>query len=219
MNKLCVSSGWCAFEEPRNNSMGSHAQYAPDYLNNVWRKQIEKYIKPDKYFIYGSKCPVDFTFHEWDHIYVESANDVRTQSHHIDWSASVVLPAQYALINKMDLLFIEQDCLVRGLDKALEFAQGKKICYGDDNFSYAQGWAEHSLLWVSYDYLKTFIHKMNDVWDTIQVLEVFFYRAFKEDFTPWPFGFGRKRPIDFSQPILYAQQLKDFEINEFIKSK
>ena len=42
-----------------------------------------------------------------------------------------------------------------------------------------------------------------------------FHLAYSNMFTPWPFGYGRIRPIDFSQPVFYAQQLTDNEIRGF----
>lgn len=48
-------------------------------------------------------------------------------------------------------------------------------------------------------------------------VEMLFHNKFCDMFTPWPFGYGRIRPIDFTQPVFYAQQLTDDEVAQFIQ--
>lgn len=216
MNKILVSTGWCSFGEPNKNSMASKTQYLPGYLDSVWKPQIEKYIKPDGYFVYSSNCPVRHNLILNNNIFICSKSDPRSR---IDYYGSILMSAQYALINGMDWLYIEQDCLVKGLDKVLEFADGKTMCYGYGDVSYTEGWAEQSLMYVTNCFLREFLEVMNILSKSKMLPEPIFHINFKDDFTPWPFGVGRKRPIDFMQPVIYAQQLVDFEISEFIKSK
>ncbi len=226
MKPVLIATGWCAWNRGHNNPQRSKLQNSPSWIHGYWLKSMEKQLIHKIEictFIYHSECdiylpdlPDNFYF---DNIILANTPAKELPYRH-DWVASVVMGATYALFNKMDFLYIEQDCLVHGLDKVLKFAQGKDICYGYGRYSYAPGWAENSLLWVRNEYLELFIPectRIRNTPDAMPKLEERFHDLFCADFTPWPFGYGRKRPIDFSQPVFYAQQLSDEEIKKFME--
>lgn len=216
---IVVGTGWCAFEDCRsNNPRTSPRCYGSSWLKTVWSGQIEKYIKPQKYHVYVSNCEIlpdlDSRFE-----FVKNLALVETQHHAHDAYAAMVSGAQYALVNGSDYVYIEQDCLVHGLDKALQWAHGKNICYGYGKYSFQEGWAEESFQYISYDYLTTYITLMNSsliYHDTTENPEKIYHRLFNGDVTPWPFGYGRKRPIYLSDEMFYAQQCTAKEIELII---
>ena len=218
---LLVSTNWCAHVDgSANNPKTSKMMYCKEYLEDTWVKHVERQIRISctNYFLYHSYCGVPSTM-IYDYSVLSNLTKVEEQHHAHDVYAGMTMAAQYALVNGMDWLYIEQDCLVYGLDKVLEFAKGKKICFGGGEWSYQKGWAEESLMYVSNEYLPTFIQKINAcrLYETDQIPEPIVMQMFKDDVTLWPFGYGRKRPIDFDQDVFYAQQLSDEELDMFIE--
>jgi hypothetical protein len=76
-------------------------------------------------------------------------------------------------------------------------------------------------MYVKWEFLPTFLNRMmqSGMKDTGGVPlkhEQLFHRLFEHEYTNWPFGYDRKRPIDWMQPMFYAQQLSDEEIERFM---
>ena len=226
---LIIGTGWCAHADGHaNNKNSSKWMYAPEWLDTWWnyhrRQLFEMSTTYDDPFIYMSDCAVIPNLGwNFETIYSLGNHDLSIHSH--DSQVAIIAGAQYAYCNECDFVYIEQDCLIRGLGKAIEWARDNeaKIAYGSGRWSMFPGWAEHSFIYVSYDYLPKFVFKMmnsdikfNDSKGR-EVVELTFNRLFKDDATFWPFGYGRRRPIDFDQDVFYAQQLTDAEIEEFLR--
>ena len=241
MNKpLIIGTGWCAHADGHaNNKDSSRRMYQPEWLETWWkyhRDQLvltipgvvfENPLQLQSPFCYVSECQVFPDGEIWDEVFdaqlSHGNHDLSIHSH--DSQVAIIAGAQYAYCNECDFVYIEQDCLVRGLGKAIEWARDNeaKIAYGSGRWSMFPGWAEHSFIYISYDYLAKFVFEMmnsdikfNDSKGR-EVVEMTFHRLFKDDATFWPFGYGRRRPIDFDQDVFYAQQLTDEEIEEFLR--
>jgi hypothetical protein len=216
---ICLCTGWCGFHEQRRFNLGDGSVYAFDYLDKVFFPYHMKQVQFDARFVYESKSDIDPYY---NHDIPESARSViyaKNLKHHFGWFASVLMGAQYSLVNNCDMVYLEQDCLVFGLKEALDWAKGKKIVYGFGDVSWCPNWAEHSFFTVSHEYLGTFlsilngcrIHENNDI-----LPEVSWHSLFKDVASFWPYPYGRKRPIDFNlETPFYAQQLRSNEIKEF----
>lgn len=234
MNNIIIGTGWCAREEGHNNPKVSKILQQPDYLDKVWRAYIEAFVKPYKYFLYVSNCDIKPKLSMWMRRNCETVRNVkpeRGQDHRHDWCASLMMGAEYALCNGCDFVYIEQDCLVYGLDKALEWAYGQNanIAYGfGENCSFYKGWSESSFFYVHNGFLPFFLDLFNrsrvhewtkspvpEVWWTNMFTRIVDWHVFRVKH--WPFGYGRKRPIDFDEEVFYAQQLTDGELNNFMK--
>ena len=217
---MIIGTGWCAHKDGRANNKGTSKKcYRNDFLVNTWKSSIEKTVIPAGYFVYSSNCAMP-TLLDSNMQSIMNLCPVEKQLHCHDSQGSRVMGAQFALINGCNFLYVEQDCLVYGLDKILEFAKDKKIVYGYDEWSWQIGWAEDSLLYISKDYLCKYITLSNEnkLVDNISTTpEIDFQRVFSADADYWPFGFGRKRPIDFTQKCFYAQQLNDEELDLFLE--
>lgn len=232
MNPIIVGTGWCAYRDGRNTARRtSKRMYEADYLAKIWLPYIEWFIKPKGYFIYSSNCEIrsawDTYYDEGQDCYimnrevnrVTNLDRVEEQSHSHDAYCAMIMGAQFALLNGCDFVYIEQDCLVYRLDKALEWADGKKLVYGFGKWSHSEGWSEDSLQYIANVFLPEYIYRLNTVrFQEIPnfIGEPHYHKLFKDVADFWPFGFGRKRPIDFEQEIFYAQQLSDEELDGFL---
>jgi hypothetical protein len=221
MNRLCIGTGWCSNKATEEkHSSRSRLCLQPEWFLKYWKLQIEKFIKPDVYFIYISKCDVMPKIEGFNIELCIGHDEVRNLDSRHDFHCSLMMPAQYAFCNGMDFCYIEQDCMVHGLDKALEFARDKKIVYGfGTQTSFVKDWAEQSFIYVSNDYLPEFIYKLNTnrFHESMTLVpELNFHRQFKEDADFWPFGYGRNlKWINWNESVFYAQQLRDSDIERF----
>lgn len=224
MSNLCIGTGWCAQKEGHNNPQRSKLQNDPEWLERTWRPHIEAQITPAAWMLYHSRCDIQADTDQWysqigEQLLVAHTKACELPYRH-DWAASALHGAVYSYTNGLDFLYIEQDCMVHNLPAVLEFARDKRMCYGYGPYSMYPGWAENSLMWVRNDTLQAFIMRamvsglMNTDGEKL-MLEQVFHQFFKSLAVPWPFGYGRIRPIDFSQPVLYAQQLTENEIHCF----
>ncbi len=219
---LCIGTGWCAQNEGHNNPQRSKLQNGPEWLEKYWLPHLDAQIKEFVPALYQSDCDIwadiEIT-NDWH--FAMSSVDARDLPYRHDWAASVLHGALYAYSNRMDYLYIEQDCMVHNLPAVLEFAKNHRVCYGYGDYSMYPGWAENSLMWVRNDALQPFICRMltSDIKECdgkTRMIETVFHSYMCNMYTPWPFGYGRIRPIDFTQPVFYAQQLTDQEIAQFM---
>ena len=224
MKKLLVGTGWCAHFEGHNNPRRSARQNEPSFFYDYWQRTIFKQIEHPIFSLYQSQCDnkiggvIDSLF---------SLSFATTHAKELpyrhDWAASNITAAAYAYANDMDYLFVEQDCLVVGLDKVVDMAREKGgIWYGfGPNASYRPGWAENCLIYVDNALLLAFIRAMHAIKDTPDG-KPFLEQRFHEELSRceghihfWPFGCGRLRPIPWEEEIFYAQHLTDEELDKF----
>jgi hypothetical protein len=230
LSDLLIATGWCAYNKGHQNKNRSIQQNESTYLARVWLPHILGQITPGAIMVYASKADIPpatglFNFDNANIVF--SHKEANTLAYRHDWVASILVAAGYALANDMDLLFIEQDCLVCGLDEIARLAQGSgnAIYYGfGENASYKNGWAELSLFYVSRRLLLAAMWALllaKDVGDD-NPQEPLIHKAIMGSdigryFNPWPFGSGRKRPIPFKDDLFYAQQLTDDELVAFLE--
>jgi hypothetical protein len=221
---LCIGTGWCAQREGHNNPQRSKLQNSPRWMHRYWLRHIWAQINDFTPILYHSDCDIWIEGNNPDNDFevILSSVPARSLPYRHDWAASVLQGALYAYNNNMDYLYIEQDCLVHNLPAVLEFAKNHDICYGHGKYSMFPGWAENSLMWVKNASLPRFISRMvssgiKDLPGGGTTIEMLFHNKFCDMFTPWPFGYGRIRPIGFTEPVFYAQQLTNQEIKEFMK--
>ena len=227
-DNLLIATGWYSDGKGHKSKWNRSRQCVqPGWLREVWQPYIERFIIPVQYYVYISNCTVlpDTMGEHFEYNFGYEAAAKLDGRH--DFQCSVLMGAMYAYCNGFDFCYIEQDCLVYGLDRALEFAKGHKICFGfGDGISLNRGWAEQSFMWVRNDYLPTFIGRGCElrIHETqgLPVPEVMWMELYGEDFTAWPYGWGRKRPADFWEragdyEFFYLQQVTDGEIEKFLK--
>lgn len=233
---VCVGTGWYSDNERRNktNSTCAAEFFDPNYLWRVWLPHVLRSIKPGAIFIYESICELPLAQQPWR--VAEKVEIVKGRRSNVsrpyllgdphDWGASIMMGAQYAYCNEMDFVYFEQDCLCYSLDKALEWASGRNLVYGFGPLtSWQPGWAELSLIYVSYTFIPLFMRYLYDfklhIWnrdfDRVKHAEICIHRLFRGIAEHWPFGFGRNVPIDWDQKVFYAQQMTAENLEKFKK--
>lgn len=226
MRKLLVGTGWCAWNKGHNDPRRSSKQNESIYLAKYWLQAITNQLMPSAACIYHSQCDIGAKNEALDNFF-DSVSCAPAPANELpyrhDWAASNITAAAYAYANDMDYLFVEQDCLVVGLDKAVTIAREKGgIWYGyGENASYRPGWAENCLIYVDNALLLAFIRAMHAIKDTPDG-EPFLEQRFHEELSRcegnihyWPFGCGRLRPIPWDEDVFYAQHLTDEELDKF----
>lgn len=228
--KIVFGSGWCAHADGHsNNPRTSDMLYNPDAMHTYWGWHIEtQMLFPGNdygFIIYQSNCDVEIAKNipdEWERNIniVKNMDDVKTQDHCHDAYSAMLSGAMFALLNNAHYVYIEQDCMVVGLYEALNRCVNtvSSMAYGFGKYSYQTGWAEESFQFVNKDFLKQYISRMLDYQlfnRTYPDPERYYHDIFADVVVPWNFGYGRKRPINYRDPIFYAQQLDDEELCSF----
>lgn len=217
---IVITTGW------HSSGKSPNVGTSQKVYQKEWLAQWLDYhtVNNAAYSIYISKCPVfPDGCNKFNNISVATLANNYYHTRH-DWSSSVLSGALYAYNNNLDFVYIEQDCFVYGLEKAVSWAKQEKvnIAYGTDQHAFAQGWAENSFTFVDRQFVPTFIERIVSTQiDRIskRFIELLITDLFGEDVTPWPFGFGRKLVTDWTQEIFYKQQLTDDDINRFMDLK
>jgi len=235
MNKLLIASSWFAsIHREHNNHLRSNKFYDPLWFNDYWIPYINRYINNYDLYFYISNCTIlpdmKSLINNYDisinyNIAIDNSEEKRHQN---DYHSGLMMSAQYALCNQKNLLWIEHDCLVRGLDWFLDWFKDKKISFGCSKKCSAycnntNKWAAQSLIWVRNDYLPEFLCRLNKSrlheGTGTPVPEIIFYELFKDDVDLFPanIGYDRQRPIDFSDKIAFVQQFSDDELEKYLK--
>ena len=226
-DNILISTGWYADQERHKNyNQRSQLTFASNWFCDYWMPYIERYINPGKYFIYSCECPVKPIFDKKDVNKIEIVYASRNASlldHRHGFHAGVMLGLQYALCEGRDFLYIEQDCLVVGLDKVIDWARcnihDKLIVYGWDPWWFHPGWAEQSLMFVPNYAIPTVLYLINNARvheNNMGIPEMNWHNLFQNCFVAWPFGYGRHQVTDWGQPMFYKQQVTDGEVEKFI---
>ena len=175
--------------------------------------------------MYSCDCPVKPVFHNLDRIeIVYASRNASLLDHRHGFHSGVMLGLQYALCEGLDFLYIEQDCMVYGLDKAVDWARtnirDRLIVYGFTPWCFHPGWAEQSLMFVPNQAIPAVLWIINTarVHEINQgIPEMIWHNLFQNCFVAWPFGYGRHCVNDWEQPMFFKQQLTDSEIEKFLK--
>lgn len=220
MRGICFGTGW--FAKTKGHKIYTRKTFHPDHIQFVWRPYIEQFLPSElkrMYFIYISDSEVKpIVNNQIDYVYSKRSH---SQPHHNDSGASLMVGAQIAFCNEMDYVFIEQDCLVYGLDKAITWAQGKNFIYGYGEWGLHPGWAETSFLYIKYEFIPEFLKICNESYyhsaSQKPKTEVAWHNMFKNVADFWPFGYGRKKNINFNDEVFYIHKLTDAELEKLLE--
>ncbi|HQJ66447.1 MAG TPA: hypothetical protein PLH32_17715 [bacterium] len=226
-DRLMICTGWCAHLEGHNNKARSALQNESLYLGSVWLPAILHQVEPKAVMVYNSLCdiPAAAGLLRSDIVnMVYAPRPARELPYRHDWAAAIMVAAGYAMANNLDLMFIEQDCLVYRLKDFLDFARisNHSICYGyGEGASLYNNWAANSLIYCSWSLLDEFMTALAQTKDIsdgeVKLEERFHDRVMSvgagEYFRPWPWGVDRLRPLPQGDDPFYAQQLTDGELD------
>ena len=224
---IVIATGWYS-DGMSTNANTSKRCYDADWLNEWWEFHDEQMFSSSakSYSLYVSKCkifPGAGARTGFANFSIANLPNAKYHTRH-DWWSSLLSGAMYAYNNDLHLVYIEQDCFVWGLDKAIEYAliEDFPLYYGFGEYSFAPGWAENSFMFVKREFLPTLISLIiNSQADRAvrPILEIIFHELFGDYFKAWPFGYGRKEVTNWKQDIFYKQQLTDIEIDKFMELK
>jgi hypothetical protein len=196
---------------------------------DIWRYFVLKYTSPEKIIIVDSaspcppKLPRDPRF-EFVRLPKNFGHQSVTVGKYCGWTRGLLTGAFYALMSSADyFIYIEQDCLVYGkgwVERVLRNMYGRGISFGyfpehGPHATDTVSESEPSLTVIHRDCIKPAI----DIYMSIQPDDKTMCSDYKFDqlrralpFTPLPFGYGRARPINFSDRHFYAQHWSENEL-------
>jgi hypothetical protein len=232
MDNILVTTGWHSDSERWKQYEHNHRSkltFHPRWLSDYWIPQIEQFIDPH-YFFYISDCEIKPYLKLCDNINILiSTKDQKKADHRADFHSAIMNGMQFALTEGLHFCFIEQDCFCHNLDKIIDWSlkntdkkNNKFLAYGFGKYSFIQGWAEQSLIFVPNDCIEFVLDTLNKsrIHETFgsPMPEQIWHKLFERYAVFFPFGYGRK-PVDNwdKNGIFYKQQLTDFEIQKFIE--
>lgn len=235
-----IGSGWfCDGTGKHAGSIQPHMQSADDCrrrdFHHVWYHFINKYTNPAKILIVDSNSPVKPPINRNDER-IEYLDLDRNFGHAVSadknlsmsgWERAVIMGAMYALLNEMDFVYVEQDCLVVGsnwVDYCRNRMNKKKIMFGSGAGTFQR--IQQSLFLVDVEYIPEFLNvSINPKTGGVQRVfnrnrlkhenpESRWYRYFSKHADYLPFGSGRARPIPTNDDYFYVQHLTNPELKE-----
>ncbi len=179
---------------------------------------------------------------EWLKLSINPGHAQNVKYHYSGWMASVILGMEYTLVNNIDyFLYIEQDVLVYG-KKFIEQIEKKLL---KNSFIFGSGKdtpqpLQQSVFAIRKDAIKKFIINLHGINESDKIIspemkfeissnnfllyniEKFFFRKIitriiKSKYSILPFGYGRTRPIDFTDNCFYFQHGNLKELQQYKK--
>jgi len=238
-NKVCVGTGWYSDNEggKRGESELAEKLFTPSYLSEIFVPRIQRSLNPRAIHIYASECetplnPIPEGCEVVKGKRIAKRNTtIGEKPYKIgaahDWGAAMMTGAMFAFVNNLNYFFVEQDCLVHNFKRVYEISKemGAPIIYGFGGLSsFITGWAEPSLTFVNYKFLQEFMnrlckglwHEWNMGFERFANPERQFHNTFADVAEYWPFGYGMKRPIDWSKEVFFAQRFDTLNFETFI---
>lgn len=227
--KYVIGSGWWC---DGNRHPGTNIKQISDFaigpnFSKHWLACIDKYLSPTKILIVDSNSPIkpNIPLHRSDIEYLSLDQNYGHVSHcrtkYCGWTRAFLAGAFYAYTNDADFVFLEQDLLFKGDIVQAAFDNIDKM-----GANYSHGIWNHNLrteisfLVIKKDAILDVIYaytlfEESDI--QIRPEHKFFDMSKRMKFTPIPFEFGRRRPLDFNQDIMYAQKMADEDIKQFVE--
>lgn len=228
MTYIIHSGWWCdttlTHEGAKRNTSDNRTR-APEFMH-VWHECIRTFSAPGSIIIVDSASPVrppelpGVTYVSLTRNFFH-AEGCDTQL--CGWTRGFILGAAYALMNDADYsVYVEQDCLLVGggiVEQAIAAMEqaGKRISFGA--LRSLGSYIEQSFVIVRRDYIMEFISSylripQSDSPFTGFAPELKFRKIVEAagSWHPLPFGYGRERPINFHDAVLYAQHMTNDEL-------
>lgn len=243
-NYIVGTGWWCdgsgehaGSMQPRNMS-SSFIRTAPFF--EFWYHFVDRYTSPERIVIVDSASPVAPPMPNDSRIVhlpmMENFGHSVTSERQGVMSGverCLLQLMMYAHVNETDLVYIEQDCLVRGegwLDACFEALGDKPIMYGDGEGTPQP--MQQSLMIFRHEALWEAMNKVRDAFEAslehladpearkpMDSPEKRWHLQFGDMAVLLPFEGGRTRPLRYDQPYLYAQHWTDEELLTFFNQE
>lgn len=239
-DKIVVGSGWWGTWEQQPGIKGPTRHPA---FFDLWSYFVKKYINPDLISIIDVDSPASPDFSQFDNLTpiqldrnYGTPSDLkagRIKTKHCGWSRTVFLSTAYAMACDADVfLYVEQDCLVFGEDflKRVVPESGDVVLMGrpptmGNSFSGSgeivkiAKMPQNSLIVARGAGIQALFNSLidGDYTDGEHPVEGRMMRNLRGkglDYLEIPYG--RDRPIDFKEPVFYAQDWTKAELNELL---
>lgn len=237
MGYVIGSGWWCDDSRKHAGSVNNNSTDATRDQNffNIWYQLIEKYTKPEKILVTDSASPIVPSGLTDGKNAIEFIRLKRNFMHaavcdtqFCGWTRAFMSGAFYAFINDCDYVYIEQDVLIHGdgiVETALENMADADFSHGLWEHNYK---TEQSFVVIKRDAIVRFIGSyMNSFGESDRQMrpELKFLKMGDQylsahggmRFKELPFGYGRKRPIDFGGDLFYAQHWTDNELRTMLE--
>jgi hypothetical protein len=232
--KYIIHSGWWCDEarvHPGSLRNDSDNRVRSPLFFDVWYEAIDRFANPAKIIVIDSASPVrpplkpavEFISLERNYLHAENVD-----TRYTGWTRAFMAGAFYALMNDAEYsVYIEQDCVIWGdgiIERVIGHLEssGKKIAYG--GFGANRELIEQSFVVIKNEYILEFLTKyisipLTDNFFNGMAPEIKFKHINKNDgqWLELPYGYGRRRPIDFSASHFYAQQLNVKELYQLYR--
>jgi hypothetical protein len=239
--RYMISTGWwCSDDDTRLAHHQGDARIRSVDFHHTWYRLVDRFTSPSRILIVDSASPVLPPVNSDDeriHVHslaINAGHATNSQTQFCGWSASVLCGLQDCLHSDNDyFVYIEQDVLLYGegiVETAISQMKSPYM-FGD-----AKGIPQplqQSFFIIRRDGIAPFLSRLLGIKESDRDLSPerkFHYACLPHLFTNkplrwlgrrWrsydylPFGFGRKRPLDFSQPHFYFQHSSAEEFREF----
>lgn len=215
--KYVVGTGWYSEHAlGYANRRGHMYPSSPAFHEHVWLPLLHKYAlpKPEAVLVTDSAAPIrpaQADSEQWIRL---NANYGFGGAYN-GWLRGFLMGAWYAWLCDCDYIYVEQDAVVLGAGwpKILSStANGARVLVGETRRPGCKPlpWAlQQSLVFVPHALIEEFAHGV--VSAPQSCCETRFANA-KVPLGHIPFGYGRHRPINFKDPMLYAQHWSGAEL-------
>jgi hypothetical protein len=161
----------------------------------------------------------DYPCPKGDIVYTEGPNwghvfDMQHDGRFGGWSMGFMHGMMQAYARGCDYIYKEEDCFAFGDWVKNIYAVNKNMVFGEYDHPLK---VEQSLVLVKWDFIPDFLSAFLGIRESDKIIwpEKKFsmmLEKFPDEIGFIPFGYGRNRPIDFSQKTWYAQKLSAFEM-------
>jgi hypothetical protein len=161
----------------------------------------------------------DYPCPKGDIVYTEGPNwghvfDMQHDGRFGGWSMGFMHGMMQAYARGCDYIYKEEDCFAFGDWVKNIYAVDKNMVFGEYDHPLK---VEQSLVLVKWDFIPDFLSAFLGIRESDKIIwpEKKFsmmLEKFPDEIGFIPFGYGRNRPIDFSQKTWYAQKLSAFEM-------
>lgn len=215
-----ICSGWWSDGHKKNVTQGreyAQEQMSPSFFEEDWMRCVRRFLRPEKILVTDSASPSKLPEIHGVEIVEMTRNFLHASvcdSKLCGWSRGFLMGAFYALMNDLDYVYLEQDVMFWG--DIVGRAFGELGCA-----DYSHGLWDHSLKVeqsfvvmrnaVIMDFICGYLGVRRSDRDLRPELK--FYRLSRTmNFKELSFGYGRRRPIDFTNDCFYFQQSSPEEL-------
>lgn len=230
--KYVIGTGWWC-DGTGEHTHTNHQKYVDketrkkDFFN-LWYKAVKKFTKPQKIIMIDSNSPIkpnisnkkDVSIYELSKNFGASLDGTKNKRLS-GWDRSILGSASLSFLEDCEyFVYIEQDCLIYGkniIEKAIKSMGKKPMLLGSGNGTPQP--IQQSFVIIKKDFIHKFLQmefNLNKNMLSIDSEKRYSLR-FKGYYDFLPFGYGRKRPIDFNQSHFYVQHLRTNELSKLKK--